>query len=668
MKIVDYDKYAIVENELISSDYENTLNQIELYLFEDDNSFMMACSSIRQNLQRRLNRNISLEQRKKDVQTALDNNSNINFLNEFGITPLILSCINQDIEIIQFLLDNGADVNLCSNEIGRSLNKHNKNTALMVACANGNIEIVKLLLSNGADINLTNTKDNTALKIASAQGNIDIVQLLIDNGAEINFLYHEHFLMRNNNANTALINACIYKHTDIVKLLLKEKAKTDIFAKYSALTHSCFDNNLIIVNILVNKKIEMHQTLFEVCKNTYTITTIDKALSKIEKKANNDRKEIIKLLLSSEYFTFEKRDMDSFKYAYDNNDEEIVKFFIENGGDVNALYDDEITFLYHAKSRPSKKWFLKLIGNQTPHNPKELSNILKQFSNNEKLKFSNHPWGTTQILSEELNYENFLKYLKKGWEEIESELKIYAPQLHKDIYSFLFDNITEEKYLFGKSITCGWSSDKVKNANLIGASENNKPENLEGFEKMINIFKNSFVIKQNDKNSRFLKRFMEIRKKLSRDNKFTAEIDLNGLKIEQDFKIFTDVPKLEQAIISILEEINDMGENQKVKVSFKEEELSKIEKTVLLMITHIDSTSKKSAEELEKNIEKNGGRFKDIYNNLLSVCDWSIDTICKDGVRYKIDYLYPTIDNDKPHITHILEKNEGFTYILRLYI
>jgi len=535
---------------------------------------------------------------------------------------LILASEMNNEEMIKFLFSNGMDLNTYSYYY--SLNcteKQLSESALSLACKVKNFNLVKFLLENGADAQFN---DNKSLK-TQANNFFDtrIITLLLNYGAINNYTPRHISRYDPDEYNTGNILL------DLGEKLYKLKISPPVY---------------------MDKQGHIQES------NYYTDRT-------------KEYKNLIKLFVEKGTDVNFNYDGNSpFKYAYDNNNEEIVKLFMENGGDVNALYDDEITFLYHAKSRPSKKWFLKLIRNQTPHNPKELSNILKQFSNNEKLKFSNHPWGTTQILSEELNYENFLKYLKKGWEEIESELKIYAPQLHKDIYSFLFDNISEEKYLFGKSITCGWSSDKVKNANLIGASENNKPENLEGFEKMINIFKNSFVIKQNDKNSRFLKRFMEIRKKLSRDNKFTAEIDLNGLKIEQDFKIFTDVPKLEQAIISILEEINDMGENQKVKVSFKEEELSKIEKTVLLMITHIDSTSKKSAEELEKNIEKNGGRFKDIYNNLLSVCDWSIDTICKDGVRYKIDYLYPTIDNDKPHITHILEKNEGFTYILRLYI
>jgi hypothetical protein len=88
---------------------------------------------------------------------------------------------------------------------------------------------------------------------------------------------------------------------------------------------------------------------------------------------------------------------------------------------------------------------------------------------------------------------------------------------------------------------------------------------------------------------------------------------------------------------------------------------------VEVKIIHKDSKSSKTAQQLTKTIYENGGNFKTIYENFTSVCDWSIDTICKDNNRYKIDFLYPEIDNDKPHYEKIDDTIEGFTHILRFY-
>jgi hypothetical protein len=170
------------------------------------------------------------------------------------------------------------------------------------------------------------------------------------------------------------------------------------------------------------------------------------------------------------------------------------------------------------------------------------------------------------------------------------------------------------------------------------------------------------VIKEGE-NYGFLNIFLNIKE--NPDLQLT--IDLNDLKKKRDFKIFTDVPSLKQAFISILKEINDRGVKENVRITLSEEKLNN-KKTVALKIIHKDSTSKKSAEELANNIETNGGRFNIIYDNLRSICDWSIDTKCIDEKRYKIDYLYPEIDNNKPHITLLEDPLEGFTYILRFYI
>ena len=107
-----------------------------------------------------------------------------------------------------------------------------------------------------------------------------------------------------------------------------------------------------------------------------------------------------------------------------------------------------------------------------------------------------------------------------------------------------------------------------------------------------------------------------------------------------------------------------VDDSQKDELSVDKNDTEMIE----IKVIHVNSTSSKTAEALKETIDKNGGNFQTIYKNLISVCDWSIETICQDGKRYRIDYLYPEIDNTKPHYTQIENEIRGFTHILRFYI
>jgi ankyrin repeat protein len=82
---------------------------------------------------------------------------------------------NADIDVIQHLINNGADVNIRDN-FGY--------TALIWASRFGHIDIVRLLIDAGADVNARNDGGRTALMYASDCGYLDIVELLRSKGAK----------------------------------------------------------------------------------------------------------------------------------------------------------------------------------------------------------------------------------------------------------------------------------------------------------------------------------------------------------------------------------------------------------------------------------------------------------------------------------------------------
>lgn len=82
---------------------------------------------------------------------------------------------DRQIEIIEFLIQNGADVNL-ANKAGY--------TPLIVASYYNCFEFVKVLIANGADVNLMNNDGETALMTARKSGYTKIVNLLKTHGAK----------------------------------------------------------------------------------------------------------------------------------------------------------------------------------------------------------------------------------------------------------------------------------------------------------------------------------------------------------------------------------------------------------------------------------------------------------------------------------------------------
>lgn len=86
-----------------------------------------------------------------------------------GITPLIMSARFHHNHIIEWLLENGADVDLPDNQ-GR--------TALMHAAQSRNIAGMEILISNGAELQKQDNDGETALSLAKWEEISDVIDFL----------------------------------------------------------------------------------------------------------------------------------------------------------------------------------------------------------------------------------------------------------------------------------------------------------------------------------------------------------------------------------------------------------------------------------------------------------------------------------------------------------
>jgi uncharacterized protein len=95
-----------------------------------------------------------------------------------GFTPLGLACYFAHENIVKFLVEKGADVNI------QSKNGYNIFPIHSAALAN-NLNIVQILLSAGAYPNVCQKTGLTALHTAAQLGNIELIISLLEQGADI---------------------------------------------------------------------------------------------------------------------------------------------------------------------------------------------------------------------------------------------------------------------------------------------------------------------------------------------------------------------------------------------------------------------------------------------------------------------------------------------------
>ena len=94
-----------------------------------------------------------------------------------GETPLMVAIYsNNTPEVIEFLLDNGADI---------EVTEHHGGSPLIRAGWHKNSAVVTLLLEHGADVRARDEYDMTILHTAMALHGPDVVEMLIERGADI---------------------------------------------------------------------------------------------------------------------------------------------------------------------------------------------------------------------------------------------------------------------------------------------------------------------------------------------------------------------------------------------------------------------------------------------------------------------------------------------------
>ena len=177
---------------------------------------------------------------------------------DIPVGALLLAIKNQSSEMVQLLLDHGAQVNPTAD---------GETSALMLASHHGNSEIVKMLLEKGAKVNLHNKKKVSALILAVSEGNVEVTKELLERGgADVN--------LKGKGGSTALLrvlsaeddHVTLQTKADIVRLLLEYGANVrmqDNKKNNTPLRRAILTRSTQIVKLLVDKDKDLASRLNE---------------------------------------------------------------------------------------------------------------------------------------------------------------------------------------------------------------------------------------------------------------------------------------------------------------------------------------------------------------------------------------------------------------------
>lgn len=137
------------------------------------------------------------------IKSLIAQGNDINTRNTQGMAPLHLAAAKGNIDMIQLLLDSGAEVDVVTTD--------SCYTSLHYAASIGQVELCELLIRRGADTDAQTSTQETPMHLAIARGHSKVVALLLK--------YHARLDIRDENGLTPLRLAETGRKREIVTMI-----------------------------------------------------------------------------------------------------------------------------------------------------------------------------------------------------------------------------------------------------------------------------------------------------------------------------------------------------------------------------------------------------------------------------------------------------------------
>ena len=266
---------------------------------------------------------------------------------EISWIQLHAACFENNIQKVQILVNNNADVNHASS-VGY--------TALLIACKHKNVDMVKCLLEHGAGqvINRLSARGYSPLIVACATGSVDLTEILLDNGADPR--------IRGAQNRTASHAAVIRNKSAVLQCLLaKSSAIADDVNVMDAQGETCLhyavhETNLEIVTVLLDAEADPN------CLNHRCLTPLHLAI-------HRDEKIIVQKLLAHKADP-NIRDTDgdtSLQLAIIKHREAMVPMLLDAGANIHVTDKDGDTILHNAIHKRWSKEKLQMLVDHGAH-------------------------------------------------------------------------------------------------------------------------------------------------------------------------------------------------------------------------------------------------------------------------------------------------------------
>ena len=271
--------------------------------------------------------------------TALEN-TNIRNPENIGLSLLGIATKNSHKNIVDFLIDSGANVNLEQNTTIKLkvLIKNKKMnmtisenaTVLHIVSGTGNIDIFNKIIDSGANINAVTKRGDTPLHFAIFTDNTVIATKLIKLGANVNVKGNDGYTplhMATNAGNSEVVHELIAKGADI-------NATNNVGD-----TPLHFADNAEIVRMLKAGNADVN------AKNNYGRTPLHYAANAGKIDVANEL-----IVLGADINTRDNAGDTPLHSAADAGNSEVARALVVSGADINARNNDGFSSLHYAKN------------------------------------------------------------------------------------------------------------------------------------------------------------------------------------------------------------------------------------------------------------------------------------------------------------------------------